>query len=128
VQCGVSDEPLPETHAGHVDLLAVLDGQLHLELARIVEQQDPERAVVDDVLGQLRDPREELIEIEQRRDLPAELRQRLERVGIASAALVQPCIDERHGDVRRELANDRDVTLGELTAMAAQDVERAQRP
>jgi len=51
----------------------------------------------------------------------------LERVGIPPAALVQPRVDQCDCDVRRELADDRDVTLGELAPVAAQDVERTHR-
>ena len=127
VQGRVADQAFAETDARDGDLLAVLDRQLHLELAGLVQEQDPEGAIVDDVLGQLRDSREELIEIEQRRDFAADLGERLERVGIPPAALVQPRVDQCDCDVRRELADDRDVALGELAPVAAQDVERTQR-
>ena len=33
VQCGVADQSLAEPHPGHGDLLAVLHGELHLQLA-----------------------------------------------------------------------------------------------
>ncbi len=88
----------------------------------------PKRAVVDDPLGELRDAREQLVEIEHRRDLAADLGERLERLGVAAAALEQPRVDERDRDVRGELPHDRDVAFGELVAVAAEDVQRADRP
>ena len=127
MQRRVADEPFAEPHARHVDLLAVLHGELHLELAAVVQQQDAERAVVDHALGELRDPREQLIEIEHRGDFAADFGERLERVGVAPAALEQPRVDQRDRHVRRELAQDRDVALGELVAVAAEDIERADR-
>ena len=104
MQRGVADEPFAEPHARHFALLAVLHRELHLELAVLVEEQDAERPVVDDPLGELRDAREQLVEIENRRDLAADLGKRLERFGIETAALEQPRVDERDRDVRAELA------------------------
>ena len=49
----------------------------------------------------------QLVEIEHRRDFAADLGERLERVGVAPAALEQPRVDQRHRDVRRELPEDR---------------------
>ena len=60
-------------------------------------------------LGELRDPREQLVEIEDRRDIPADLGERLERFGVVPAALEQPRVDERHRHMRAELPHDRDV-------------------
>ena len=80
----------------------------------VVEEQDAERPVVDEPLGELRDAREQLIEIEDGRDLAADLGQRLERLGVEAALLEESGVDERDRDVRRELAQDRDVVAAEV--------------
>jgi tripartite-type tricarboxylate transporter receptor subunit TctC len=49
-------------------------------------------------------------------------------ISIAPAAFEQPRVDQRNGHVGRELTQNRDVPLGELAAMTAEDVERAERP
>ena len=126
----VADEPFAEPHARHFDLLAVLHGELHLELAAfLVQQQDAERAVVDDALGQLRDAartaRRGRAPTATSRPISASVSKRF---GVAPASLEQPRVDERDGDVRRELPHDGDVAVGELIAVAAEDVERANRP
>ena len=46
----------------------------------------------------------QLIEVEDRRDLAADLGQRLERLGVEAALLEEPRVDERDRDVRGELA------------------------
>ena len=51
----------------------------------------------------------QLVEVQDRRDLAADLGERLERLGVAAAPLEQPRIDQRDRDVRGELAQDRDV-------------------
>ena len=125
----VSDEPFPEPQRRHLHLLAVLHRQLHLELAALlVQQQDAERAVVDQPLGQLRDPGEQLVEVEDRRHFPPDLGERLERFRVAPAALEQARVDQRHRHVRAELPDDGDVAGRELIAVAAEDVQRADRP
>ena len=73
---------------------------------RLVEQQDAERAVVDDALRELRDAREQLVEVEHRGDLAADLGERLERLGIEPLLLEQPRVDERRRHVRGELPQD----------------------
>ncbi len=126
---GVADEPFSQAERGYPHFFSILDRQLHLELpALFVEQQDPERAVVDQPLRQLRDPREQLVELEDRRDLPADLGERLECVGVAAASLEQPRVDQRNRDVRTELPDDLDVTGGELVGVLAENVQRANRP
>ena len=77
----------------------------------LVQKQDAERAVVDDALGQLRDAREQLIEIEHGRHFAADFGQQLERLGVESLLLEQARIDERGRDVRRELPQDVGVAL-----------------
>ena len=57
----------------------------------------------------LRDAREQLVEIEHRRDVAADLGQRLERVGVVAAALEEPRVDDADRDVRGELAQQLDV-------------------
>ena len=92
---------------------------------RLVQQQNAERAVVDDALGQLRDAREQLIQIEHGRDFAADLGQQLERLRIQPLLLEQPRVHERRGHVRRELPQDVGVAIGVPIADAAQDVQRA---
>ena len=58
-------------------------------------------------LGELRDAREELIEIEDGRDFAADLGERLERLGVEAALLEEPRVDERDRDVRGNLAQTR---------------------
>ena len=109
----IADEPFSEADARHFDFLAVLQRQLHLELATLlVQQQDAERAIVDDALGQLRDAGEQLVELEHRCDVAADLGERLECFGIARAAIEQPRVDERDRHMRAELPHDRDVVAG----------------
>ncbi len=122
----VADEPLAERHARYLAIFAELDGQLDLELAGIVQQEDAEGPVVDDASGQLRDPREELIQIQHGRDLAADLGERFERLGVQSALLEQARVDERDGHVRGELPENRGVANGELIAIVAQEIQRAE--
>jgi cellobiose-specific phosphotransferase system component IIA len=129
VQRRVAYQPLTQPHSRHFHLLAVLDGELHFEIpALLVHEQDAEGAVVDDAARELRDAVEELIQRQHRRDLAADLRQRLERRRVEAAALEQPRVDDRHGDVRGELPQQHHVGRRELIAMPAQQVERADRP
>ena len=83
----VADQPFAQTHARDRHLLAVLHGKLHLELVIGVQEQDAEGAIVDHATGELRDPREQLVEIEHRRDIAADFRERLERLGVETAPL-----------------------------------------
>ena len=101
-------------------MVAVADGELHLQLAGgLVEQQDPERPVVDQPVREDGDALEQLVEIENRGDLLADLGQRLERRGVLPLAIEQPRVLERHGDVRAELAQHGLVALGELAWLAS---------
>ena len=102
----------------------MLDCQLHLQLVVVVHEQDAERAVVDDPLGELRNAREQLVDVEHRRHLVA-LGERLERFRVETAALEQARVHHCHGHVRRELRDDRHIALGELVNVPAQDVQRA---
>ncbi len=80
----------------------------------LVEEEDAESAVVDHALGQLRDARKELIEVENRRDFPADLGERLERLGVEAALLEEAGVDERDRDVRGNLAQHGDVVAAEV--------------
>ena len=111
MQRRISDDAFTEPDARHIALLAEMDGQLDLELEVVVEDEDPERPVVDDPLGQLRDARKQLIEIEDGRDFPSDLRQRFERFCVEPALFVELGVDERDGDVRRNLAQRSAVSL-----------------
>ncbi len=67
------------------------------------------------------------LEVEHRGDLAADLGQRLERLGVEALLLEQPRVDECGRDVRGELPQNRDVALGVPVALAAEDVQRADR-
>ena len=126
VQRRVADQPLPELDVRHVDLVAVPHRDLDLQLAGpVVNEEDAERAVVDDAAGQIRDPRQQLVEVENRAELAADLRQRLERAGVLALVLEQPRVLDGDGDVRAELAQQHLVDLGELAFGVAQQVQRA---
>ena len=85
MQRRVADEPFAEPDARHLDLLAVLHGELHLELAALlVEQQDAERAVVDHALASSCAMRANSSSRSSTDgDVAADLGERLERVGVA---------------------------------------------
>ena len=59
---------------------------------------------------------EQLLEIKNGGDFPADLGQRLERVRIETAALIETGIGERDGDVGAELGHDRHVSRREVVA------------
>ena len=92
------------------------------------EQHHAERAVVDDPFDELREARQQLVEIEDRGNLAADLGQRLERLGVAALEIEEPRVLERHGDERRELRQQRHVGLVEGVVLMAEDVERADDP
>ena len=118
--------PAPSLHLRQVQLVAISDGELHLELARrLVQQQDPERPIVDQPAHEDGDPLEQLVEIQDRRYLLANLRQRLERRRILALAIEQPRVLERHRHVRAELPQDRFVSFGELARLRAEEVQGA---
>ena len=113
---------------GNAELFAVLHRHLHLELVRgLVQEQNPERPVIDDSLGQLRYAREQLIEIEHGRDFPADFSQQLECFRVEALLLEQARIDERGRDMGRELPQDVGVALRIRVAHPAQNVQRANR-
>ena len=106
--------------------LAVADGHLHLELLRgFVEQQNAERAVVDEALGEAGDTRQQHVEIENRRHLAADFGQRFERVDVLALGLEQPRVLDRHRDVRGKLPQQRLVLTGEGVGRLAEQVQRA---
>ena len=115
MQRGVADEAVPELHARHGDLVAVPHGDFHLELARLlVDEQDAERAVVDDAPRQVGDARQQLVEVEDRAELARDFRQRFERARVLALVLEEPRVLDRDRDVRAELPQQRLVGLGEL--------------
>ena len=63
--------------------------------------------------------------LQDRAELAADLRQRLERAGVLALVLEQPRVLDRDRDVRAELAQQHLVDLGELAGGVAQQVERA---
>jgi hypothetical protein len=129
VQRGIPDDALAQPHARQVLDLAVLDRVLHLEHERLrIEQQDAEGAVVDDALGQLRDAREQLVQIQDRRELVADVRQRLEHGGVLPLPLEQARILNGHRDVGAELPQHLHVGLGETSWHVAEEVERPEHP
>ncbi len=122
----VTHQALPHLHRRDGRLLVVLQRELHLQLVgRLVHQQDAERPVVDQPLGQLRDPRQQRVEVEDRRHLAADLGQRLEHVGILPLPLEQAGVLDRHRHGGRELPEDGLVELGELRHRGAEQVEGA---
>jgi hypothetical protein len=126
VQSGVADDTVSELDLGRGDLVAVADGDLHVELAgALVDQQDAEGAVVDDPAREIRDARQQLVEVQDRPELAADLRERLERAGVIALLLEEPRVFDRHRDVRAELAQQHLVDLGELPFGVAEQVQRA---
>ena len=107
-------------------IVAVLDRDLELERLRfLVEQRDAEDAVIDDALDQVREPGQQLVGIENRAHLAADLRQRFERLGVLALRLEQPRRRDRLRDVRAKLPQDPLVAFGERAELVAQQVERA---
>ena len=107
-------------------IVAVLDRHLQLEHLRLfVEQRDAEDAVIDDALDQVREPRQQLVGIENRAHLAADLGERLERLRVFALRLEQPRRRDRLRDVRAELPQDPLVALGKGAELVAQQVERA---
>ena len=74
----------------------------------------PKRPVVDHPLGELRDARKQLIEVQDGGDLPADFGERFERLGVEPALLVEPGVDERDGDVRGDLPQHHHVVAAEV--------------
>ena len=98
-----------------------------LELAVVIEQEDAEGAVIDHLLGELRDAREELIEVQNRRDLTPDFGERLERLRVEPALLEEARIDDGDRDVRGDLPQHGHVVVAEVIRVAAEQVERANR-
>ena len=94
LQVAGADDALAEADARDVALLAEVHRDLDLELAVVIEQEDAEGAVVDHPLGELRDAREELIEVQDRRDLTPDFGERLERLRVEAALLEEARIDD----------------------------------
>jgi hypothetical protein len=105
VQGRPSDEALTESHVLGFGALAVAHGELHFEVVgRLVKEQDAERSIIDQPLGQARDSREQGVEVEDRRHLASDLGQRFERVDVMPFALEEPCVFECDGHVRAKLS------------------------
>ena len=106
--------------------LAVLQRHFRLELVgRFVDEQDAERAVIDDAPGQDRDAAQQLVEVENRRHLARDLGQCFERGGVVALPLEQPRVGDGLRDVDAELREDVLVALREGARAIAQEVERA---
>ena len=126
VKRGVPDKTDAELHAREGHLVAVADCDFHLELAGLsIQQQDAEGAVIDHAARQVRDPREQLVELQDRAKFAPDLRERLERAGVLAFVLEELRVLDGNRDVRRELAQHRLVLFGELAWGVAQQVERA---
>src|SRR5262245_31031703 len=103
----VADEPLANLDARPRRRIAIPDGHLDLEPAGgLVEEQDAEGAVIDDSPGKIREPHQELVEIEDRSELAADLREGLEHAGVFALALEEPGVLDRHCNVSAEDAQD----------------------
>ena len=114
VQRRVADQPAADVDRQHVRLLAVLQRHFRLQLLRrVVDEQDAEGAVVDHPPGEHRDAAQELVEVENRRDLARDLGQSFERRGVFALALEQAGVGDRLGDVDAELRQDFLVALRE---------------
>ena len=124
----IAHQALVEAHARLLALFAELDGHTQLELPRIVQQQHTERPIVDDTLDELCDPRQELVEIEDRCQLAPDLGERLECLGVLTLPLEQPGMLERDGHERREVAEQRHVHFVEGVLLEPENVERADHP
>ena len=125
VERGPSDETLAELHVLRLGALAVADRQLHLELPRVlVQEQDAERPVVDQALRETRNPGQQLVQIQDRRHFPADLRQRLERRHILMLRLEQSRVFDRNGHVRRELPQKSFVLRGERAFGITEKIQR----
>ena len=127
VQRGIAHQAFAELEArDRVGRAVVLDGHLHLELAgRRVEEEDAERPVVDDPAHEVRDARKQLVKVENRRDVTADLGQQLERLSVFMLALEQPRVGDRHRDMGAELPENRQIRVAELSALVTQERDRA---
>ena len=126
VQRRISDNAGAKLHRRQRQLIAVADRELHLQLAgRVVQQQDPERPVVNQPAREDGDAFEQLVEVQNRGDLLADLGEGLQGGGVLPLAVEQPRVLERHGHVRAELAEDCLVAVGELARLGAEEIERA---
>ena len=125
----MADQPLAQLQVREARVVAVPDGELLLEQsAALVEQEDAEGAIRHDLVHQRGDALEQLLEIEDRGHLPADLRQRLERLDVRLLPLEEPRVLDGHRDVRAELAQHRLVARRELPDVLAVQVERPDDP
>ena len=126
VKRGVPDEARAQLHPRDGHLVAVADGDFHLELLTLlVEEQDAERAVVHKPARQRGDTRQQFVEIEDRGEFPADLRERFERAGVLTFMFEQPGVLDADCDVRRKLPQHQFVGFCELACGVAQQIERA---
>ncbi len=107
MQRRVSHQSFAELDRGEGVRVAIADGDLHLEqLVLVVPQGDAEGAVVDQPLDQVREPRQQLVEIEDRAHLASDLRHRLERARVLVFRFEEPRVDDRLCDRHGKLAQD----------------------
>ncbi len=124
MQGSVAGQAETNLDARHRGLFAVAHRHLHLEFVRVfVDQQDAERAVVDDAAREVGDARQQLVEIQNGRELAPDFRQCLERAGVLALVFEEARVLDGHRDVRPELAHDELVDLGELTGAVTEQVE-----
>ncbi len=125
VQRRVADQAVTDLDARDHDLVAVPNGDLHLQLLRLfVEQQDAEGAVINDAAREIGDPREQLLEVQNRAELARDVRQRLEGSGVLPLVLEQARVLDRDRHVRAELAQNAFVGFRELAGGVAQKIQR----
>ncbi len=90
-----------------------------------MEQQDAERAVIHHAPGQLRDPREQLVQVHERGHVAANLGERFKGFGVEPLLFKQARVDQRQRHVRGKLAQDGRIAFRIHVARSAQHVERA---
>ena len=104
----VPDQPSSQPHLRERGPFAVPHGELHLEIAGLlVEEHDPERAVVHQAADERGETGEQFVEVEDRGHLAADLGQRFERLAVLALALEETGVLDRHRHRRRELPEQR---------------------
>jgi hypothetical protein len=126
MQRGGSAQALPQLDARLLAGAAEAHRLVHHQLVgRLVEQQDPEHLVVDHALHDLGDAMEQLVQVEDRRRLLADLVQRRKQPGVPARLAIQRGVVDRDGDMAgQEL--ERVLGVGrEGRVVRALDVENA---
>ena len=93
----------------------------------LVDEEDAEGAVVDQPLDLVRDALEQRVEVEDARELAADLGERLDRVRVAPLRFEQARVLDGDRHRRGEVAQRLDFGRRELAEVAAEQVERADR-